>query len=105
MAPLVARGVLLDVAKEKRLEPDHSITPEELHRAAMDTGVEIRAGDGVLVRTGYGALWSKPEEYLRGAGVIGAGSRWPVEKKVSAGGAHNMAWDVIGPTDPETGVA
>jgi len=104
MAPLVARGVLLDVAGKKRLEPGHSITPEELHRAATDAGVEIRAGDVVLVRTGYGALWSKPEEYLHGAGVSGAGSRWLIEKKVSAVGADNMAWDVIGPTDPDLGV-
>ena len=104
MAPLVARGVLLDVAGKKRLEPDHPITTEELQRAATHAGVEIRAGDVVLVRTGYGALWSDPVEYLRGAGVSAAGSRWLIEKKVSAVGADNMAWDVIGPTDPDLGV-
>ena len=104
MAPLVARGVLLDVAGKKRLEPDHPITTEELQRAATHAGVEIRAGDVVLVRTGYGALWSDPIEYLRGAGVSAAGSRWLIEKKVSAVGADNMAWDVIGPTDPDLGV-
>jgi kynurenine formamidase len=104
MAPLVARGVLLDVAGGQPLEPDHSITPEQLQRAATDAGVEIREGDVVLVRTGYGALWSSPEEYLHAAGVTSAGSRWLIEKKVSAVGADNMAWDVIGPTDPELGV-
>jgi kynurenine formamidase len=104
MAPLVARGVLLDVAGEQPLEPDHSITPEQLQRAATDAGVEIREGDVVLVRTGYGALWSNPDEYLHAAGVTSAGSRWLIEKKVSAVGADNMAWDVIGPTDPELGV-
>jgi kynurenine formamidase len=104
MSPLVARGVLLDIARKKRLEPDHSITADELERAATDAGVEIRAGDVVLVRTGYGALWSDPAEYLRGAGVSAAGSHWLIEKKVSAVGADNMAWDVIGPTDPELGV-
>ncbi len=104
MAPLVARGVLLDVAGPKRLPPDHSITVEELERAAAGAQVEIRAGDVVLVRTGYGALWSDPAEYLQGAGVSAAGSRWLVEKEVSAVGADNMAWDVIGPTDPELGV-
>ena len=104
MAPLVARGVLLDVAGKERLEPDHPITTEELQRAATHAGVEIRAGDVVLVRTGYGALWSDPIEYLRGAGVSAAGSRWLIEKKVSAVGADNMAWDVIGPTDLDLGV-
>ena len=104
MAPLVARGVLLDVAGPKRLPLDHSITREELERAGARAGVEIRARDVVLVRTGYGALWSKPDEYLNGAGVSTEASRWLVEKQVTAVGADNMAWDVIGPTDPELGV-
>jgi kynurenine formamidase len=104
MAPLVARGVLLDVARENRVPPDHAITTEELQRAAADAGVEIRAGDVVLVRTGYGSLWSEPGEYLRAAGVSSAASRWLIDKKVSAVGADNMAWDVLGPTDPDLGV-
>ncbi|GAC1474918.1 MAG: cyclase family protein [Candidatus Dormibacteraceae bacterium] len=104
MPPLVARGVLLDVAGKKRIDPDHAISPDELQRAAKDGGVEIRAGDVVLVRTGYGALWSEPDEYLHAAGISSYGSRWLIEKKVSAVGADNMAWDVIGPSDPELGV-
>jgi kynurenine formamidase len=104
MAPMLARGVLLDVAGDKRLAPDHSITRNELERAATGAGVEIRAGDVVLVRTGYGALWSEPGEYLHAAGVGSDGSRWLIEKKVRAVGADNMAWDVIGPSDPELGV-
>jgi kynurenine formamidase len=104
MAPLVARGVLLDVAGNKRLEPDHAITPEELQRAEKDSGVKIQSGDVVLVRTGYGALWSEPAEYLRAAGVSSYASRWLIDKKVSAVGADNMAWDLIGPADPELGV-
>jgi kynurenine formamidase len=104
MAPLLARGVLLDVAGDKRLPPDQSITPDELEHAATAAGVEIRAADVVLVRTGYGALWSEPAEYLHAAGVSSDGSRWLIEKKVSAVGADNMAWDVIGPSDPELGV-
>ena len=99
MAPLVARGVLLDVAGDKRLEPDYAITPADLERAAR---AEIREGDVVLVRTGFGALWSKAAEYLRAAGVSGAGSRWLVERKVRAVGADNMAFDVMtDERDPE----
>ncbi|HXI95899.1 MAG TPA: cyclase family protein, partial [Candidatus Acidoferrum sp.] len=60
MAPLVSRGVLLDVAGSKRLEPEHDITVDELERARDAARVEIREGDIVLVRTGYGALWSEP---------------------------------------------
>ncbi|HEY3084660.1 MAG TPA: cyclase family protein [Candidatus Dormibacteraeota bacterium] len=98
MAPFVSRGVLLNVAGDRRLEPGHAITAEQLERAAA---VEIREGDVVLVRTGYGALWSDPDEYLRAAGVSAAGSRWLIEKKVAAVGADNMAFDVMGSADPE----
>ena len=99
MAPLVGRGVLLDVAGDRRLEPDYPITATELERAAR---VEVRAGDAVLVRTGYGALWSKPEEYLRAAGVTAEGARWLIERQVRAVGADNMAFDVISAErDPE----
>jgi kynurenine formamidase len=99
MAPLVCRGVLLDVAGDRRLEPDYAITPQDLERAGR---VEIREGDAVLVRTGYGALWSKPDNYLHAAGVSAAASRWLGERKVRAVGADNMAFDVMSPTpDPE----
>ena len=101
MAPLVSRGVLLDVAGDRRLDAGHAITPAELEGAAR---VEVRAGDVVLVRTGYGALWSNPDEYLRAAGVSAAGSRWLAEKKVAAVGADNMAFDVMGPADLELNV-
>jgi kynurenine formamidase len=104
MAPLVARGVLLDVAGKTRLRAEHQITPKELEQAAADAKVEIQAGDVVLVRTGFGALWADPDEYLKAAGVSGAGSRWLAALKVRAVGADNMAWDVIGPKDPELGV-
>ena len=97
MAPLVGRGVLLDVARDGVLAPEHSITREELEA----TGVEVREGDVVLVRTGFGALWNEPAQYLKAAGVSAAGSRWLIERKVTAVGADNLAWDVIGPADPE----
>jgi len=104
MGPLVGRGILLDVAGDQRLPPNHAITVEELKRAAVQAGVDVRAADVVLVRTGYAALWSDPEAYLQAAGVSAAGSRWLIDRKVGAVGADNMAWDVIGPADPELGV-
>lgn len=102
MAPIVARGVLIDVAVKQRPAPDSAISAEELERAAT---VPIREGDAVLVRTGYGALWNEPERYLHAAGVSAAATRWLIDKKVSAVGADNVAWDVMsGPPDPELGV-
>src|SRR5207247_3537942 len=102
IAPIARRGVLRDVARDQRLEPDYEITPTDFEQAASTAKVEIRSGDVVLVRTGYGALWSNPDQYMQAAGVSAAGSRWLIEKKVSAVGADNMAFDVTsGPRDPE----
>lgn len=101
MAPIVARGVLIDVAGDKRLEQNHAISVAELERASK---VEIREGDVVLIRTGFGALWADPDQYMNAAGVSAAGIRWLIERKVRAVGADNMAFDVTGPPDPELNV-
>ncbi|MBO8192942.1 cyclase family protein [Streptomyces oryzae] len=53
--PLVARGVLLDVARargEEQLARGHAVTPEDLEAAEEFAGTRVRAGDIVLVRTG-----------------------------------------------------
>jgi kynurenine formamidase len=58
--PLVSRGVLLDVARARglgRLEPMHLITVEDLEAAQELAGVEVHAGDIVLVRTGQIQLY------------------------------------------------
>ena len=99
MPPLIARGVLLDVAGKERLQPGYEITPDDLERAAR---VEVGEGDVVLVRTGYGPLWSKPAEYLNDAGVGAAGCKWLAARRVRAVGADNMAFDVMSSKrDPE----
>ena len=105
MAPLVGRGVLLDVAAGGRLAPEHAITADELQKAAVAQKVEVREGDVVLVRTGFGALWGEPADYLKAAGVSAGGTRWLIERKVRAAGADNIAFDVIGPVDKELGVS
>ena len=52
---VVTRGVLLDVPRAlgvPYLQPGHRITPAELEVAEAATGVEVRSGDAVLIRTG-----------------------------------------------------
>jgi kynurenine formamidase len=105
--PLLGRGVLLDVASSEglpRLPPGHAITGEEMESCARTQGTEVRPGDVLLVRTGYGALWHSEAEYLQAAGVGKAGTLWAAEKGVVAVGADNMAWDAPGERDPESGV-
>jgi kynurenine formamidase len=54
---MVGRGVLLDVARLRGVDwiaaDDDPIGPAELDRAAAEQGVEVGAGDAVLVRTGW----------------------------------------------------
>lgn len=63
MGPLVSRGVLLDVARALGQEPlpgGYAITPADLDRTCERQGVEVLAGDVVLVRTGHMVhLWGE----------------------------------------------
>ncbi len=104
--PLVGRGVLLDVAGWKgqpRLPEAYSIGADDLAGCAAAQGVEVRAGDALLVRTGYAPLWQDEAAYLRAAGVGKSGTLWAAERGVAAVGADNMAWDAPDDRDPETG--
>jgi kynurenine formamidase len=104
--PLLGRGVLLDVAGcrgQERLPPLAGIGGHELDACAAAQKVEVRPGDVLLVRTGYGALWSDEAAYLRAAGVAKSGTIWAADQGVAAVGADNMAWDVPDERDQETG--
>lgn len=54
--PFVGRGILLDVAAVhgvSTLEGGYEVTAADLTRAEEATGVEVGAGDAVLIRTGW----------------------------------------------------
>jgi kynurenine formamidase len=104
IAPIVARGVLLDLARFRavdRIGPGNPISQDELEATAQNQGVQIGKGDVVLVRTGNGALWQEPVVYLQAGGLSGSASQWLAGKGVLAVGADNMAWDEIGLFDPD----
>ena len=99
--PLVARGVLLDVAGEEPLPPGYAVGAAELEAAAE--GLPIEPGDVVLVRLGSGALWGDRAAYEAAGGISAEGSAWLAERAPVAVGADNLAWDVPGVRDPELG--
>jgi kynurenine formamidase len=104
--PLLGRGVLLDLAGWKdqtRLPARYAITAEDLQGCATAQALEVQAGDVLLVRTGFGAIWGDEAAYLDAAGVDKSGTLWAAERGVVAVGADNMAWDIPGVRDPETG--
>ncbi|MBI3402007.1 MAG: cyclase family protein [Acidobacteria bacterium] len=108
MKPLIGRGVLLDVAGWNgvdSLPPNYSISADELKGCAKAHGVDVRAGDVLLVRTGYARYWNDETTYLTAAGVSKSANIWAADKKVVAVGADNVAWDAMEDRDPETNMA
>ncbi len=108
MAPLIARGVMLDVAHWKKtgtLPPNYAITADDLAGCERDAGVVVGAGDVLLVRTGSACLWTDEAAYLNAAGVSRSGNIWAADRRVRAVGADNMAWDCMAEKDPLTNMA
>lgn len=106
ITPIIANGVLLDVARHRGVESLKSgevVAREELIACASTQGVSITVGDVVLVRTGNGKFWNDADAYLPGPGMDGDCSLWLRDLGVVAVGADNMAWDVIGAFDPAAG--
>lgn len=96
--PIVTRGVLLDIAGSENLEcleADYRIDSKVLDRAAQAQGVSVRAGDAVLIRTGWIRNYPDPHAYVsheKGCpGLVEDGAHWLVEKKVSCVGSDTLA--------------
>ena len=104
IAPLLTRGVLLDIARYRgvdRIGAGNPIQRDELEAAAHNQGVSVGEGDAVLLRTGNGAFWEEPAVYLQAGGVSAAAASWLASRGVRAMGADNVAWDEVGLVDPE----
>ncbi|HEX5850434.1 MAG TPA: cyclase family protein, partial [Rubrobacter sp.] len=104
--PIVAPGVLLDVAASagvESLDPGRVVTASDLADCCEAQRVDVEAGSVALVRLGNARFWSDEERYLAGPGMDASAARWMADKNVLAVGADNMAWDVPGLEDPELG--
>jgi kynurenine formamidase len=72
--PIVGRSVLLDIPRMKgipQLPDGYEITQQDLEEACTSTGVEIRSGDVVLVRTGKIRDFSDPAAFEAGEPGVG----------------------------------
>ena len=102
---ILRRGVLLDIAGlagVDELAADFVITPEHLDQACARQSVEVRAGDVVLVRTGWARLWDDAARYIRGATGPGpqlAGALWLSGRKVFAAGSDTIAFEHVPSND------
>ena len=105
--PILAPGVLLDVAASKGaevLEPGYAVTDRDLEECCEREGVSVEPGDVALVRTGNARYWEEEDRYLAGPGMAASASYWLADRRVLAVGADNMAWDAPGMRDPELGL-
>jgi len=99
IAPMVRRGILLDVAAlfgGQPLEGGFEILPEHLEEAELEAGVIIDAGDVVLIRTGWGQYWREPRKFLNSMVLPGpglAGARWLSNSGVMAVGSDTVAFE------------
>jgi kynurenine formamidase len=95
IAPILRRGVLLDLAGADPLPEDYTITPDDLDRAAR---VPIRKGDVVLIRTGWARYFADPKKFIsevRGPGPAIAGARWLSERGIFAAGSDTVAFEKV----------
>jgi kynurenine formamidase len=102
VAPLLGRGVLLDIAGHRGtapLPPGLPVTADHLDACATAQGMDVRAGDVVLVRTGWSLLWHDREAFIgHESGVPGvdvSGARWLAEHGVRAAGSDTIAFEVV----------
>lgn len=98
---MVSRGVLLDVARAldvERLEAGYAITPSDLDAAVSRARVKVRAGDVVLVRTGFMQHFLSGDRATYGAGNMpGLGTECPLwfhERDVAAVATDTLAFEV-----------
>jgi kynurenine formamidase len=105
IAPMLCRGVLLDVPRAlglNGLEAAHRITAAELERTCRAQSVEVRAGDAVLVRSGWPeGRYQDPSAFVGfTTGVPGpdeSAARWLAQKRVRVTGADTIAYEWLGP--------
>lgn len=101
VAPILRRGVLLDIAGQEGVEvlpADFLVTPEHLESAARAHGVAVGPGDVVLVRTGWARYWDHAAQYIndvKGPGPEEPGARWLSERGVFAAGSDTIAFERV----------
>lgn len=102
VAPILCRGVLLDVPRALGVElgAGRGISARDLEETARRHGVEVRSGDAVLVRTGWAAArFGDPSFVGFEGGAPGPdleAARWLTGLGVRVTGSDTIAYEVVG---------
>jgi kynurenine formamidase len=98
---LLNRVVFLDVARhvaDGRPDPlpgDFEIKGEHLEATMRAQGVEVRRGDSLLIRTGFGQFFTQRDKYLgaQSPGPGPDGARWIIAKGVRLAGDDTATFE------------
>ena len=93
VAPILRRGVLLDIAGAAPLAEDSEIAPLQLEAARK---TEIRPGDVVLLRTGWARYFEDARKFVNETRLPGPGlaaARWLSARGIFAAGSDTVAFE------------
>src|SRR5262245_5131223 len=99
---MLNRAVILDVARQMAggrpdpLPPGFEITGAHLDATAKAQGVEVRAGDSLLIRTGWGQYFGKDNAKFLGEQSPGPGqdaAKWIIDRKVRLAGDDTATFE------------
>jgi hypothetical protein len=96
--PILRRGVLLDIAGGTPPARDFEITSERLEAAMLAQRLEVRAGDVVLLRTGWARYFEDPGKFVcsvHGPGPAIAEAQWLSARGVFAVGSDMVAFEKV----------
>jgi kynurenine formamidase len=99
---MLNRAVVLDVARQiaagrpDPLPPGFEITGTHLDQTAKAQGVEVKPGDSLLIRTGWGQYFGKDNARFLGEQSPGPGqdaARWIIDRKVRLAGDDTATFE------------
>ncbi|MGE0340788.1 MAG: cyclase family protein [Xanthobacteraceae bacterium] len=100
--PILQSAVILDVAAAKGvpcLKPAEVISIADIEAAQKNAGVEISAGDAVLLHTGWSQHWSDAEMFIgRKGGMPGpdeAATRWMIDRGATLFGSDTPGFECL----------
>ena len=100
--PIVSRGVFVDAAPDSVRAADDPIHVDELQSMLAAVGVELRAGDALLVRTGWlAATQAGGADASAWGGIHSDCGAWLGEQDVVLLGADNPGVEVFPSGDPD----
>ena len=101
----ITRGVMIDVAGFKGVEmlgDNYEVTVEDLEGALKKQNMTLKAGDAVIIHTGWGKLYGKDNaRYVKSCPGLGVkAAQWIIDKNPLLMGADNWPVEVAPNPDP-----